>query len=92
MGKSLEEVKEILEPLEVEYTVHGSGQLVKQVPQPGAVISWKKPMELYFEPALNKDQTKEENENRSKSEEKKKSKTKKGQKKAKENNRNEEGQ
>lgn len=87
MGKDVEEVKEILEPLEVEYTIHGTGQLVKQVPSAGSVVSWKKPMDLYFEPALGDAPKKD-------GEEKRKEKTKESKKRAskedKETQRNEE--
>ena len=89
LGKTVEEVKEILDPLDAQYNIHGSGELVKQVPQPGTVISWKKTMDLYFEEALNKkDQDKDEE---TKSQAREEGQEKKSKKKDQKTNKRQEG-
>lgn len=51
-GKSAEEVKEILDPLEVDYELKGTGEVTAQSPKPGSVISWKEPIVVTLEPPL----------------------------------------
>ena len=51
-GKTAEEVKEILDPLEVDYELQGTGEVTAQSPKPGSVISWKDPIVVTLQPPL----------------------------------------
>lgn len=59
-GKTKEEVKTILKPLDVEIQMEGEGLVIEQSPKPGEVISWKKPVILKFAPPLHEKRNKEE--------------------------------
>lgn len=61
-GKTKEEVRKILDPLDVEFEFEGEGVVIEQSPKAGKVISWTKPVKLTMAPPLHeKEEGEEEN-------------------------------